>query len=157
MKTRGMMVLILAGCLVAGVAGAQTTPGMHGSGPKESEKGMSAGEMTKECQVMMAERESMTAKMKAMDEKLDQLVARMEAAGADLRVEATDAVIRALVAEHKAMREMVKMDGRMMAHTMKHMHAGTTESTPMCPMIKEVAAEAPKSVKADKDPHGSHH
>lgn len=157
MKTLGMMVLILAGCLVAGVAGAQTAPGMHGTGPKESEKGMSAGEMMKECQAMMAEREAMTSKMKAMDEKLDQLVARMEAASADLRVEATGAVIGALVAQHRAMREMVKMEGRMMAHTMRHMHAGTMESPPMCPMMKEDAAEAPKSMKADKDAHGSHH
>lgn len=159
MKSARIVFLILASGLLAGTAAAQMATGMRGSASKEgqAEKGMMAGGMMKECQAMMAEREDMMSKMKAMDEKLDQLVAGMDAADGDHKIGAMAAVIEELVAQRKAMREMsMKMEGRTMGHMMEHMRAGKMDPTAMCPMM-EMAAKAPKPVKTDKVDHAGHH
>jgi len=152
--------LILAACLLAGVAGAQMAPGMQGM-PKEGQAGkgmMSDGKMMKECQAMVAEREDVAAREKAMDTTLDNLVGRMDAADKDHRIEATGAVVRELVSQRKAMRKMnTKMESRMKGHMMEHMRSGMMESMANCPMMKEMAAGAPKPVTTGKDDHVGHH
>jgi len=156
MKTRGLATMILAGCLLAGAAGAQMTPEMH-SAPKagQAKTGMTADEMMTKCKAMMAEREGMMTHMKAMDATVDQLVAAMNAADRDHKVEAMSAVIGELVAQRKAMREMSgKMDGQMMKHMMEHMRSGTMASMADCPMMKEMTAAAPR---AAADDHATHH
>jgi hypothetical protein len=155
-KTRGMMLVIIAGCLIAGVAGAQMPQGMS-MAPKsgQAKKGMIAGGMMKKCQAMMVGREDMMTKMKAMDETVDQLVATMNAADRDHKVEAMSAVIGELVAQRKAMREMNgQMNSRMMGHMMEHMHSGTMTAMASCPMMKAMAEEAPKP---GSDDHATHH
>lgn len=146
MKTRAMATLILAGCLLAGAVGAQKAPGMH-SAPNaaQAKKGMMADGMMTKCKAMMVEREGMMTHMRAMDATVDQLVATMDAADRDHKVEAMGAVIGALVAQRKAMREMsMNMDGQMMSHMMEHMGPGAMESMATCPMMKAMAAVAPK-------------
>jgi len=156
MKARGMATMILAGCLLAGAVGAQMAPGMH-SAPKagQAKKGVKADGMMTKCKAMMAERDEMMTHMKAMDVTVDQLVATMNAADPNHKVEAMSAVIGEMVTQRKAMREMSgKMDGRMMEHMMEHMRSGTMASMADCPMMKEMAAEAPKP---NADDHATHH
>jgi hypothetical protein len=84
---------------------------------------------------MMAERQQMMADMKAMDQKLDDLVAKMTAAKGTERIDAIAAVVKELAAQHTQMR------GRMMT-----MHEG---------MMKQMM-QAPAKEGSDAD-HSSHH
>lgn len=95
-----------------------------------------AAEMAEKCKAMMAQHEKMMAEMKAADDRLDQLVARMKAASGDARVDAIAAVVTEIVAQRTAMRDrMMSMHEAMMSHMMEHMQAGP-ESMAACPMMK---------------------
>jgi hypothetical protein len=88
------------------------------------------------CQAMMAEHTKMTAEVKAADERLDALVAKMTQASGQAKVDATAAVVNEIVAQRRTMREgMMKMQEGMMSHMMAHMQAGK-DSMSMCPMMK---------------------
>jgi septal ring factor EnvC (AmiA/AmiB activator) len=88
------------------------------------------------CQAMMAEHNKMMAEVKAADERLDGLVARMTEASGQAKVDATAAVVSEIVAQRKTMRErMMKMQEGTMSHMMAHMQAGK-DSMAMCPMMK---------------------
>lgn len=153
MKRRTIVVLILAGSLLAGVAGAQMAPGMHGSEAMKGQdtKGMMAGGMMKACEAMMAGHHEMNAKMQAMDGKLDQMVAAMNAASGSRKTEAMAAVLDELVAQRKAMRTMsMTMESRMMRHMMEHMRMGA-ESMAMCPMMEEMAGDGANLMKTGDD------
>jgi predicted transcriptional regulator len=95
-----------------------------------------AAGMAEKCTAMMAQHEKMMAEMKAADERLDQLVARMKAESGDARVDAIAAVVAEIVAQRRAMRDrMMSMHETMMGHMMEHMQAGP-ESMATCPMMK---------------------
>lgn len=92
------------------------------------------------CQAMMAKKQAMTAEMNAMDTQLDSLVAAMNAAKGNKRVDAVAAVVNELVTQRKAMRnEMATMEPMMMGHMMEHMRMGMmegmTKSMASCPMM----------------------
>lgn len=115
--------------LIAASAGAQDPR------PKEQQPARAA-EMSDKCKAMMAQHEKMMAEMKAADERLNQLVARMKAASGDARVDAIAAVVAEIVAQRTTMRDrMMSMHEAMMGHMMEHMQAGP-ESMAMCPMMK---------------------
>ena len=142
--------------LAAGV-GAQTPPASPPAA-KSTEAAPMAGhhkhpaamatpgaEMKAECDAMMAKKKEMEDKLQAMDATLDKLVADMNAAGAENKVDAMEkpiaAVVNELVAQRKASRAMkAEMESAMMAHMMKHMEmAGTKagkKSMTDCPMMK---------------------
>jgi len=85
---------------------------------------------------MMAEREKMMAEMKAADQRLDGLVARMNAASGAEKTTATAAVVTEMVAQRRTTGDgMMKMHEGMMAHMMEHMQEGK-DSMAMCPMMK---------------------
>jgi hypothetical protein len=77
---------------------------------------------------MMADRKGMMADFAAADKKLDELVARMNAATGTAKVDAIAAVINELVTERTQMRNrMTTMQDRMMEHMMSMQsadHAG---------------------------------
>ena len=88
------------------------------------------------CQAMMAEHSQMMAEVKAADQRLDGLVAKMTGATGQDKVDATAAVVSEIVAQRKTMHEgMMKMQQGMMSHMMAHMQAGK-DSMAMCPMMK---------------------
>jgi hypothetical protein len=63
---------------------------------------------------MMARRQAMMTEMHAANQKLDDLVAKMNAAGGNDRIDAMAAVINELVAQHKNMgASMMSMSGMM--------------------------------------------
>lgn len=96
-----------------------------------------ASGMEAKCQAMMAEREEMMTAMKAADQRLDDLVAKMNTAAGMEKVAATASVVTEMVTQRRTIRDgMIKMRDGMMSHMMEHMQAGTG-SMAMCPMMKQ--------------------
>ncbi len=123
-------VFLLAGGLAYGQTKAQ---------PEHKMGSMMANES--QASTIMAERQQMMADMKAMDQKLDGLVAKMNAARGTDKVDAVAAVAGELVAQRTQMRaRMMSMQDRMMGHMMDHMQMGA-ESMGSCPMMKGMAKE----------------
>lgn len=88
------------------------------------------------CKAMMADKEKHMAHMRAMDDKLDDLVADMDKAMGMAKMNATSAVVKELVAQRKGMHTMMEgMHTKMMGHMMQHMQAGNMAD---CPMMKEM-------------------
>ena len=114
-------------------------------------------DMMKECQAMMAKKQEMQDKHKAMDATLDKLVAEMNAAKSSKEVDAMEkpmaAVINELVAQRKAMHSMMmEMQPAMMVHMMRHkgmkdMHGA--KGAMECPMMK--MGDAPESKTGEMD------
>jgi hypothetical protein len=81
----------------------------------------------------------MMAEMKAADERLDDLVAKMNAASGVAKTDATAAVVNEMVTQRRTMRDgMMKMQHGMMGHMMEHMQPGKN-SLAMCPMTKQMS------------------
>src|SRR5262245_10920078 len=70
-----------------------------------------------------AERPQMMQNMAAADQKLSELVATMNAATGDKKVEAIAAVVSELVAQRKQMQEQMRTQGSMMEQMMSRMSA----------------------------------
>jgi hypothetical protein len=84
----------------------------------------------------------MTA-MKAADQRLDDLVAKMNTAAGMEKMTATANVVSEMVTERRTMRDgMMKMQEGMMSHMMEHMQAGSG-SMAMCPMMKQMGGKKP--------------
>ncbi len=144
MKRTRLLAAIAAGCVTVMMV---AMPGLAGQTAKGSgqvatakakpQSKMAAG-MAAKCQAMMADQEKMMAEMKAADQRLDDLVARMNAASGTEKADATAAVVNEMVTQRRTMRDaMMKMQHGMMAHTMEHMQAGK-DSMAMCPMMKQM-------------------
>ena len=102
-----------------------------------------------ECQTMMAKKQEMQDKLKAMDATLDKLVAQMNAAKESKEPDAMEkpmaAVINELVAQQRAVRSMMmEMQPAMMAHMMHHMPMHGPKGEMECPMMKSGNAPEPK-------------
>ena len=99
----------------------------------EPHSGMSA-----KCQAMMAEQEQVMTDVKAADQRLDDLVAKMNAASGMDKVAATATVVTELVTQRRTMQDgIAKMQHGMMGHMVEHMEAGK-DSMAMCPMMKQM-------------------
>ena len=107
-------------------------------------------DMKAECEAMMAKKQEMQDKLKAMDATLDKLVAEMNAAKGSKEVDALEkpmaAVINELVVQRKALRSMMmEMQPAMMAHMIHHIHMHGTKGAMECPMMKAGSAPEPKA------------
>lgn len=139
----------LLGCVAFGVStavgfahqGAQTSKAhQHAATAKPAPK----ADMAAKCQAMMAGHEKMMADTKAADLRLDGLVANMNAATGQPKIDATSAVVGEMVAQRKAMHDgMMTMQQDMMAHMMEHMQEGKAPMA-MCPMMKMMASKPVK-------------
>ncbi len=102
------------------------------------DKAKPQSDLMAKCKAMMAEHEKMMAEVQAADQRLDGLVAKMNAASGQAKTEATAATVTEIVAQRKTMHEtMMKMQHGMMGHMADHMQAGPG-SMAMCPMMKEM-------------------
>ena len=73
----------------------------------------------------------------AADQRLDDLVAKMNTATGMEKMAATATVVTEMVTQCRTMRDgMMKMQEGMMSHLIEHMQAGTG-SMAMCPMMKQ--------------------
>lgn len=96
------------------------------------------------------QRQQMMQNMMAADQKLAELIARMNAATGDRKVDAIAAVVTELAAQRKQMQEQMRMQSGMMEQMMSHMSGmqgsgGMMKNTP-----------PPKTDTTDAD-HGAHH
>jgi len=137
-------VAAVAVALALSVAAQTPTPTAKSSKQSMAGSHQEAGMMA-ECKAMMAKKEEMQEKLQAMDVKLEKLVAEMNAAGTEQKVDAMvkpmAVVINELIAQRKAMRSMMmEMEPAMMTLTMHHMHPegtkGAMKSMSDCPMMK---------------------
>ena len=101
-------------------------------------------DMKPECQAMMAKKQEMQDKAKAMDVALDKLVAEMNTAHGSKKTMV--AVINELVAQRKAFHSMMmEMQPAMMKHMMHHMDMKGMKGGMECPMMKAGDAPEPKA------------
>lgn len=139
MRVSRVRTAVVAGCvgvLMSAAPGlAAQAPQGHQHAATDQAKPAASG-MTVKCQAMMAEREAMMTAMKAADQRLDDLVARMNSAAGMDKMAATADVVTEMVAQRRTMRDgMMKMQDGMASHRMEHMSAGAG-SMKMCPMMK---------------------
>lgn len=114
-------------------AGARTQEPQH---QNQQTPAKPSADMSAKCKAMMAQHEKMMAEMKAADQRLDELVTKMNATSGQAKVDATAATVAEIVAQRKTMRTgMMGMHEGMMGHMMEHMQAGP-QSMAMCPMMK---------------------
>jgi len=70
----------------------------------------------------MADQEKMMTETKTADQRLDDLVGRMNAASGTEKADATAAVVNEMVIQHRTLRDgRMKMEDGMMGHTKEHM------------------------------------
>ena len=138
MRMKRVATAITAGCAAIVIS---TASGLDAQTPQAphhqaTTKAKPSADMEAKCQAMMAERDKMMADMKAADQRLDELVATMNAASGTDKATATAAVVTEMVTERRTMREgMMTMQHDMMGHMMEHVQAGK-DSMAMCPMMK---------------------
>jgi hypothetical protein len=133
MDIKKLGTLIVAVTFVAvGALGAQTPP----MPAHQMTQMKMSPEMEAKCKAMMAEHEKMAADMKAADQKLDDLVTKMNSASASAKPAAIALVVTEMVAQRHTMHAgMMKMHQGTMGHMMEHMAEGK-DSMAMCPMMK---------------------
>jgi len=140
MRMKRIVTAMMAGCAAVVIS---AVPGLAAQMPQEHQHAGTdtvkpPSGMAAECQAMMAEHEKMTADMKAADQRLDRLVAAMNAASGMEKMAATATVVTEMVTERRTMGDgMMKMQHGMMGHMMEHMQAGK-ESMAACPMMKQM-------------------
>ena len=123
-------------------------PGLAAQTPPEhqhatTDKPKPGSDMAAKDHAMMAEREKMMTEMKAADQRLDDLVVKMNTASGTEKMAATAAVVSEMVTQRRKMRDgMMKMQEDMMGHMMQHMQAGTA-SMASCPMMKQIGGVKP--------------
>jgi len=139
MRVNRVRTAMVAGCAVVLMS---AVPGLAAQTPQEHQHAATdqvkpASGMEAKCQAMMAEREKMMTAMKAADQRLDDLVAKMNTAAGMEKMAATANVVTEMVTQRRTMRDgIMKMQEGMMSHMMEHMQAGTG-SMAMCPMMKQ--------------------
>jgi hypothetical protein len=140
MRMKRIVTAMVAGCAAVVMS---AVPGLAAQTPQEHQQHATAQVkpapgMDAKCQAMMGEREKMMSAMKAADQRLDDLVVKMNNASGMEKMAATAAVVSEMVTERRTMRDgMMKMQQGMMSHMMEHMQAGT-DSMAMCPMMKQM-------------------
>ena len=140
MRMKRIVTAMMAGCVAVGIS---AVPGLAAQTPQEpqhaaTDKAKPPSGMEAKCQAIMAEREQMMTAMKAADQRLDDLVAKMNTASGMEKMAATATVVTEMVTQRRTMRDgMMKMQEGMMSHMMEHMQAGTASMT-MCPMMKQM-------------------
>lgn len=155
MKAIRFPVLVLVGATLASGLFAQTHSHDNMAQKSTSKSGMMDDKMMAKCTAMMQKREQMKADMKAMDDKLDGMLATMNTATGSEKTDAIAAVVNEMVMQRKATQEkMASMQAEMMQHMMEHMQMGK-QSMSMCPMMQ--AMPMPKSDTGKPDDHSKHH
>jgi hypothetical protein len=140
MSVNRIVKAMVAGCAVVVVS---AVPVLAAQAPQEP-SGATTGTvkppagMEAKCQAMVAEREKMMGDMKTADQRIDGLVATMNAAPDTEKLAAIANVVTEMVKQRRTLRDrmMTMQEGRM-SHMMGHMEAGAA-SMAMCPMMKQM-------------------
>lgn len=141
--------LLTAGMCLAWAA-AQTQPAKPARDSRQqAHHAAPAGSAPAECKEMMAKHQQMMAGMKAMDSRLDQKLAAMNAATGQAKVNAMAEVINEMVKQRRDRQEkMMAMHSGMMSHMAGHMAPARSGSSGQartnCPMM-----QAPTTQRTD--------
>lgn len=137
MRMKSIVTAVMAGCAAVVISASPALAAQaHDPQHAAADKAKPASGMAAKDHAMMAEREKMMADMKAADQRLTDLVTRMNSASGAEKTTATAAVVTEMVAQNRAMHAgMMKMQQGMMPHMMEHMQEGK-DSMAMCPMMK---------------------
>ena len=136
-----IMALMTGGSFLMAAQDPQSHSEHHPQGePAQAEKPTEQSDMMARCRQMMSQRSEMMQRMEAMDKKLEDLLAEMNRAKGNLKVDAVAKVVNEMAVQRKQMRQsMMQMSGGMMAHMMEHMMEHMQNgSAAMCPMMKEM-------------------
>jgi hypothetical protein len=150
------LVVALAAGTTAGAEAALVNQSAAQTQPSTPGQPGQSGMDEKQAAAMMAERQKMMENMRAMDRKLEDLVAKMNAARGDDKVNAIATVVSELATQRIRMHDdMMGMQARMMSHMMQHMQSmqggagmmhgqqgGAAYSMENCPMMKEMSQPA---------------
>ncbi|HVH26111.1 MAG TPA: hypothetical protein VM818_05105 [Vicinamibacterales bacterium] len=116
------LAVVLLTMFGSGLSSAQTSPGSQQPASPQMSQGERAAMGGGMMRGMMAEHQAMMAEAKAMDQKLDELVATMNAAEGPAKLDAIAAVVNELVVRRTLMRDrMMMMQDRMMQQMMSMM------------------------------------
>jgi hypothetical protein len=140
-RNRALLYVVITGFAILGAVS-----GLEAQGEKEEStprgQGEMGGQMMEHCKAMMAVHEEAMSEMRSMEAKLDELVARMNAAEGTAKVDALAEAVTELALQRKEMMvRTMTMQPRMTQHMMKHMRMGMMENTEQpteCPMMKEM-------------------
>ena len=145
MRMKSIVTVIVTGCAAVVIS---AVPGFAAQTPQEhqhaaTDKAKPTSGMAAKDHAMMAEHQKMMADMKAADQRLTDLVTRMNSVSGLEKTTATAAVVTEMVAQSRTMRaSMMKMQQGMMPHMMEHMQEGK-DSMAMCPMMKPMGETKP--------------
>jgi hypothetical protein len=115
-----------------------------------AEMPMTADQMQQHCKSMMEHKKSMAADMKAQDDALTEMVAKMNRASGAEQMPMMAAVITRMVEQRVARNaHMATMNDEMMQHMMQHMQMGE-HSMAQCPMVKNMKGMAGMKGKGGK-------
>jgi alpha-D-ribose 1-methylphosphonate 5-triphosphate diphosphatase PhnM len=119
---------------------------------KQKRQGMATDHMMDRCRAMMDKLQQTQAALKNMDTELDKLVADMNSAPPDRKVNAMATVINTMVQQRKVMHErMMTAAQQMMQHAMEHTQMGK-ESVSRCPMMKGMMSMEDSQDHTDQEP-----
>ncbi len=105
-------------------------------------------EGTTPCAAAARHHEAMQSKLAAMDARLDEMVAAMNDAEGDAKVEAMAGVINELVAQRATLRSVAQKAGQVdMHHLMWHLHDGHHDKG--CPMAAHHEAMHPEEPEGE--------
>lgn len=137
MRMKSIVTAVMAGCAAVVISASPALAAQaHDPQHAAADKAKPASGMAAKDHAMMAEHAKMMADMKAADQRLTDLVTRMNSASGAEKTSATAAVVTEMVAQNRAMHAgMMKMQQGMMPHMMEHMQEGK-DSMAMCPMMK---------------------
>ena len=140
MSVKRIVTAMMAGCAAVVISAAS---GLSAQTPQEhqhaaTDKTKQGSGMEAKCHAMMAERGKMMTAMKAADQRIDDLVVKMNTASGMEKTAATANVVTEMVTQRRTMQDgMMKMQEGMMSHMMEHMQSGAA-SMAMCPMMKQM-------------------
>jgi hypothetical protein len=134
---KSIVTAVMAGCAAVVILASPALAGQaHDPQHAPADKAKPASGMAAKDHAMMAEHQKMMTDMKAADQRLSDLLSRMNSASGAEKTTATAAVVTEIVAQNRAMHAgMMKMQQGMMPHMMEHMQEGK-DSMAMCPMMK---------------------
>jgi len=151
MKNQSTRSRLLCSALALGLILALGSP-VQSQAPQPAEgKMMMPVDMKEHCQAMKERKEQMKADMKTQDDELAALVARMNSAPADKKLDLLAAVVTTMV-EQRTVRNarMEAMQSEMMTHMMGHMPMGK-DSTTMCPMMMGMKSRPSSALGPNND------
>ena len=151
MKNQTNTILVIRSTFALALALAIWSPVQAQSAAPAKGKMMMDGKMMERCQAMKAQKQKMMEDMKAQDAELTELVAKMNSAPVDKKMNLMAAVITRMVKQQTAMHaRKAKMEEEMMQHMMQHMQMGK-ESISQCPMMEGMKDMDDKSTGAYKE------